>query len=135
MYAKSRIICPARRAALGRHAGRDPLTLYWTASGIELLFDGAELWVDFACDYALYEPWVSVELNSAWYARFAVSPGQSRVWLLSARHNCLYLRRTQPPRHSRPPRRRRGTDRLLEGKAMTGTPLPREGRFLFCELY
>ncbi len=73
---------PAVRA-LGRHAGRDPLTLYWTASGIELLFDGAELWVDFACDYALYEPWVSVELNGAWYARFAVSPGQSRVWLLS----------------------------------------------------
>lgn len=66
---------------LGRHAGRDPLTLYWTASGIELLFDGAELWVDFACDYALYEPWVSVELNGAWYARFAVSPGQSRVCL------------------------------------------------------
>lgn len=29
---------PAVRA-LGRHAGRDPLTLYWTASGIELLFD------------------------------------------------------------------------------------------------
>lgn len=73
---------PAVRA-LGRHAGRDPLTLYWTASGIELLFDGAEPWVDFACDYALYEPWVSVELNGAWYARFAVSPGQSRVWLLS----------------------------------------------------
>ena len=71
---------PAVRA-LGRHAGRDPLTLYWTASGIELLFDGAELWVDFACDYALYEPWVSVELNGAWYARFAVSPGQSRVCL------------------------------------------------------
>lgn len=39
--------------------------------------------MDFACDYALYEPWVSVELNGAWYARFAVSPGQSRVWLLS----------------------------------------------------
>ena len=49
MYAKSRIICPARRAG----AGRDPLTLYWTASGIELLFDGAERGVDFAWDYAL----------------------------------------------------------------------------------
>ena len=45
----------------------------------------------------LYEPWVSVELNGARYARFAVSPGQSRVWLLSARHNCRYLRRRSHP--------------------------------------
>ena len=67
--------------ALGRHTGRDPLTLYWTASGIELLFDGTELWVDFACDYAVNEPWVSVELNGAWLCRFAVSPGQSRICL------------------------------------------------------
>ena len=36
--------------ALGRHAGRDPLTLYWTASGLELDFTGSELWVDFFCD-------------------------------------------------------------------------------------
>lgn len=67
--------------ALGRHAGRSPLTLYWTASGLELLFDGAELWVDFHCDYRVNEPWVSVELNGVWYARFAVSPGDSRVCL------------------------------------------------------
>ena len=67
--------------ALGRHTGRDPLTLYWTASGIELLFNGTELWVDFACDYSDHEPWVSVELDGAWYARFAPSPGESRVCL------------------------------------------------------
>ena len=67
--------------ALGRHAGRDPLTLYWTASGIELLYDGGELWVDFHCDYAVCEPWVSVELNGVWLSRFAVNPGDSRVCL------------------------------------------------------
>ncbi len=67
--------------ALGRHTGRDPLTLYWTASGVELLFDGSELWVDFFCDYAANEPWVSVELDGVWYARFAVNPGESRVCL------------------------------------------------------
>lgn len=69
--------------ALGRHTGRDPLTLFWTASGMELEFTGSELWVDLFADYEVVEPWVSVELNGAWYARFAVSPGQSRVWLLS----------------------------------------------------
>ena len=71
---------PAVRA-LGRHTARDPLTLYWTASGIELLFNGSELWVDFRCDYAVIEPWVSVELDGAWYARFAPNPGDSRVCL------------------------------------------------------
>ncbi len=67
--------------ALGRHAGRDPLTLFWTASGIEPDFTGRELWVDFFADYEVIEPWVSVELNGAWVARFAVNPGESRVCL------------------------------------------------------
>ena len=67
--------------ALGRHMGRDPLTLFWTASGIELDFTGSELWADFFADYETMEPWVSVELNGAWIARFAVNPGQSRVCL------------------------------------------------------
>lgn len=67
--------------ALGRHTGRDPLTLFWTASGIELEFTGSELWVDFFADYKVMEPWVSVELNGAWLARFAVNPGASRVCL------------------------------------------------------
>lgn len=67
--------------ALGRHTGRDPLTLFWTASGIELEFTGSELWVDLFADYTVMEPWVSVELNGAWIARFAVNPGESRVCL------------------------------------------------------
>ncbi len=67
--------------ALGRHTGRDPLTLFWTASGMELDFTGSELWVDLFADYEVMEPWVSVELNGAWLARFAVNPGASRVCL------------------------------------------------------
>ena len=67
--------------ALGRHTGRDPLTLFWTASGMELEFTGSELWVDLFADYETVEPWVSVELNGAWVARFTVNPGKSRVCL------------------------------------------------------
>ena len=67
--------------ALGRHTGRDPLTLFWTASGMELEFTGSELWVDLFADYEMVEPWVSVELNGAWVARFAVNPGKSRICL------------------------------------------------------
>ena len=50
--------------ALGRHTGRDPLTLFWTASGIELEFTGSELWVDLFADYEVVEPWVSVAVVS-----------------------------------------------------------------------
>ena len=68
--------------ALGRHTGRDPLTLFWTSSGIELNFTGSELWVDFYAEYGAVEPWVSVEVNGTWLARFAVNPGNSRMCLL-----------------------------------------------------
>ena len=64
---------------LGRCAGTDPLTLFWTGSGIELLFTGSELWVELNADYDTMEPWVSVELDSAWISRFAVNPGTSRM--------------------------------------------------------
>lgn len=66
---------------LGRHTDKEPVTLFWTASGIELDFTGSELWVDFWADYEQMEPWVSVELNGAWIARFAVNPGESRICL------------------------------------------------------
>lgn len=64
---------------LGRCAGTDPLTLFWTGSGIELLFTGSELWVELNADYDNMEPWVSVELDGAWISRFAVNPGTSRM--------------------------------------------------------
>ena len=65
--------------ALGRCAGTDPLTLFWTGSGIELLFTGSELWVELNADYDTMEPWVSVELDGAWISRFAVNPGTRRM--------------------------------------------------------
>lgn len=66
---------------LGRHTGRDPLTLFWTASGIELDYTGSELWVDLYADYQEVEPWISVELNGAWISRFPVQPGKSHICL------------------------------------------------------
>lgn len=67
--------------ALGRHADRSPLTLFYTASGIECLFTGSELWLGLNADYELYEPWVSVELNGAWISRFPLGKGASQVCL------------------------------------------------------
>ncbi len=67
---------------LGRHTGgRDPLTLFYTASGIECLFTGSELHLCLNAGFDLYEPWISVELNGAWIARFPVPAGESEVCL------------------------------------------------------
>ena len=79
---------------LGRQIRREPQTLFGTASGIEFLFTGSELWVDWNADYALMEPWVSIEVNGAWIARFALNKGRSR--------SCVF-RGTTPgrPKHVR----------------------------------
>ena len=58
---------------LGRHAQGDPLTLFYTASGIECLCTGSELWLELNADYAQCEPWISIELNGAWISRFPES--------------------------------------------------------------
>ena len=66
--------------ALGRTgAARDPLTLFWTASGVELLFTGSELWLELFADYTAFEPWLSIELDGAWISRFPVRRGQSEM--------------------------------------------------------
>lgn len=66
---------------LGRHAEQNPLTLFYTASGIECCFTGSELWLCLNAGYELYEPWISVELNGACISRFAVNPGESEMCL------------------------------------------------------
>ena len=66
---------------LGRTSKRYPVTLFWTGSGIELVFTGSELWIEFFSDYTYFEPWVSVELNGAWISRFMVPRGHQRVCL------------------------------------------------------
>lgn len=92
--------------ALGRHAGRGPLTLFYTASGIECLFTGSELWLGLNADYDLYEPWVSVELNGAWISRFPLNRGRSEI--------CLFRGMTPgTPKHIRV---------LKEVQAMHGDP-------------
>jgi hypothetical protein len=64
----------------GRTTGRlAPLTLFWTASGIELNATGSELWMDVEADYRTYEPWISVLINGAPVARQMVTAGRRRI--------------------------------------------------------
>ncbi|MCR5237205.1 MAG: hypothetical protein K6E34_08425, partial [Lachnospiraceae bacterium] len=62
--------------------GLDILPLFWNHSGIELVCDGSELWVELEADCGFYEPWIAAELNGALMSR--------RMLLASDRYLCLY---------------------------------------------
>lgn len=63
----------------GRTTGeRAPLTLFWTASGLELNVTGSELWVELEAGYETYEPWIAIVLNGVAVGRQMVTAG--RQW-------------------------------------------------------
>lgn len=65
---------------LGRTtACREPLTLFWTGSGIECNVKAAELWVEVEVDYDCYEPWISIVINGAYISRQMLEKG--RRWI------------------------------------------------------
>ncbi|MBP3889075.1 MAG: SGNH/GDSL hydrolase family protein [Cellulosilyticum sp.] len=73
---------------LGRTTkNREPLTLFWTGSGIECNIKASELWVEVEVDYEEYEPWVSVVVNGAYISRQMLDKG--RKWI------CLFRGMTQ----------------------------------------
>lgn len=92
---------------LGRTTGTDVINLFWTGSGIEMLYTGSELWVEVNADYDAYEPWLSVELNGVQISRFPVNKGKSEI--------CLFRGMTAgKPKHIRI---------LKEVQAMSGDPV------------
>lgn len=62
-----------------RGSQRMPMPLFWTASGVELLVTGSELWVELETDYECYEPWISIEINGAWIGRQMVTDGKKKI--------------------------------------------------------
>jgi len=75
---------PMKDAALVQVHGRttacrEPLTLFWSASGLEMNLKAGELWVEFETDYSVHAQWVSVLLNGAHIGRFLLPKG--RVWM------------------------------------------------------
>lgn len=64
----------------GRTTGSlSPLTLFWTASAIELSVKASELWIEVEADYDIYEPWISIVINSVPVSRQMVTEG--RHWI------------------------------------------------------
>ncbi len=60
-------------------ASREPLTLFWTASGFECNVTGSELWVELEVTYDMYEPWFSYTVNGDWVGRQMLTRG--RCWI------------------------------------------------------
>ena len=64
----------------GRTTGcLSPLTLFWTGSAIELNAKGSEIWIEVEADYDIYEPWISISINSAFVSRQMLTAG--RYWI------------------------------------------------------
>lgn len=57
------------------------LPLFWSCSGIELLFTGSALSVILEADYGAKEPWVAVEVNGAPVIRTPIPRGESTLLL------------------------------------------------------
>ena len=60
-------------------ACREPLTLFWTASGFECHVSGTELWVEVEITYDVYEPWFSYTIDEEWIGRQMLVKG--RYWI------------------------------------------------------
>ena len=56
-----------------------PLTLFWTAAGLELNVRGSELWVEFTADWDIPEPWYSFMVNGEFFSRRMAQKGTERV--------------------------------------------------------
>ncbi|WP_138494435.1 SGNH/GDSL hydrolase family protein [Paenibacillus pinistramenti] len=67
----------------GRTTGRrNPLTLFWTGSGVEFNARGAELWLEIETGYDFYEQWITVMINAVPVSRQMLPAG--RHWV------CIY---------------------------------------------
>ena len=66
---------------LGRTTGTEIVNLFWTGSGIEMIYTGSELWLEVNADYDTMEPWLIVELNGARISRFPVNKGINQICL------------------------------------------------------
>ena len=65
----------------------NPLTLFWTASGIECAVKNLpnfSLFADIECDYKCYRPWISVWINGKRVRRLAPEKGRTRLLLWDA---------------------------------------------------
>lgn len=62
-------------------AEREPLTVFWTAGGVELTLAASELWLDVDVDYTAFDQWMTVEINGALISRTMLPKGRNTICL------------------------------------------------------
>ena len=86
---------------LGRtYLSEEALTVFWTASGIELKISASELWVELESDYSSMEPWICVEINGSFISRQMVVKGVHNICIFrnmdpNVKKHVRILRETQ----------------------------------------
>lgn len=63
----------------GRTVFDNPLTLFWTGSGIELNADGSELYIETETDYSEFEQWIRIEINGFSTIKMPLQKGKSKI--------------------------------------------------------
>ena len=86
---------------LGRTVQGEAVPVFWTGSGLETIFEGRDLYLEYVSNYAVYEDWIRVEMNGATVIRMPLEKGHHEICLL--RHiredaNCLVriIKEVQP---------------------------------------
>ena len=64
---------------LGRTVKKDPLPLFWTGSGVELLLNGSTLTFVLEADHSVYEEWIRVEVDDFTMIRMPLNKGETKV--------------------------------------------------------
>ena len=63
---------------------KNPLTLFWSASGIEICTNASELWVQVSSDYSVNEIYLAVQISGYTIARF-MAP-KEKTWICVAKN-------------------------------------------------
>ena len=68
----------------------DPLTLFWTASGIEFNAKACEVRMRYTADYDLFEPWIDVIINGVRYQKRPLEKGthEITIWRSNEKMSC-----------------------------------------------
>ena len=82
-------------------AGNNSDCFFWADSGIEFNIKANSAYLNIVCDYAAYEPWITLEINGALISRMRLEKGENKICLFrgfdtNALRNVKVLRDSQP---------------------------------------
>ena len=87
----------------GRTVLRNPLPLFWTASGLEIRTNSSELWFDVESDFESREEWTRIEVDGVLMQRMLLLKGRTKIcafrgWPMDTVRTVRFLKEVQPVR-------------------------------------